>query len=415
MNSIYSYISAEKLHDILQTLQSYTRLPLQLIAADGVLLRSFGGETGFCSLFKKTALTENSCLSLHVKSGQIAQNLGETYIFSCHANLTHIAFPLCGGESLLGSVILGPFLMDSPDSSLVGDIAERYTLPPARSLELYDELLELQVIPPSRVRTLKKLVDYLLSPLIPGENEVLMQSREKLYQQSRINETIQRYKGREISSGADFLFQKEKELLDQVRLGSVPKVKELLNDLLGYVLFSRGAEIEAVRHRAVELTALLSRVSVDGGAPAEIIYDLTDRLLPSLYAESDLDTLCLKLQEIAESFMSAMFVRQDKGNRHIRRALGFMAEHYGEHIELSDAAKFVGLSPGYFSTLFCSTVGVSFREQLSLIRVEKSKQLLLATDSSLADIAAAVGFPDQSYFCKVFKRLEGVSPGKFRR
>ena len=48
------------------------------------------------------------------------------------------------------------------------------------------------------------------------------------------------------------------------------------------------------------------------------------------------------------------------------------------------------------------------------MRIEESRRLLLNTDYSLADIAVAVGFTDQSYFCKVFRNLVGLSPGRFR-
>ena len=74
------------------------------------------------------------------EGGKDGQVLGEAYIFACQANLNHIAFPLINSGELLGSVIIGPFLMDQPDSTLVSDLAERYRLPATLSLELYDEL-----------------------------------------------------------------------------------------------------------------------------------------------------------------------------------------------------------------------------------------------------------------------------------
>ncbi len=57
--------------------------------------------------------------------------------------------------------------MDAPDSTLVSGLAERQHLTPALSLELYDELGSLAVLPPAKVNQLKKLVDHLLSPQIP--------------------------------------------------------------------------------------------------------------------------------------------------------------------------------------------------------------------------------------------------------
>ena len=127
-----------------------------------------------------------------------------------------------------------------------------------------------------------------------------------------------------------------------------------------------------------------------------------------------MEELCLHLQDVLESFMSAMFFDTDKGNPYIRRALRFMTDNYSEHLELAQVARAVQLSPSYFSTLFRQVVGVSFREHLCRIRVEESKRLLLSTDYSLTDIAVAMGFPDQSYYCKVFKRIVGLTPSKFR-
>lgn len=120
------------------------------------------------------------------------------------------------------------------------------------------------------------------------------------------------------------------------------------------------------------------------------------------------------MQEVLESFMASMFREKDKGNPYIRKALRYICDHYSEHLELEQVAEFAGLSPSYFSTLFRQTVGVSFREHLNWIRVEESKQLLLNRQYTLADIAISMGFPDQSYYCKVFKKLVGTTPGKYR-
>ena len=112
--------------------------------------------------------------------------------------------------------------------------------------------------------------------------------------------------------------------------------------------------------------------------------------------------------------MSSMFREKDKGNPYIRKALRYISDHYNEHLELRQVAEAVGLSPSYFSTLFRQTVGTNFRDHLNWIRVEESKRLLLNKDFALADIALSMGFPDQSYYCKVFKKFVGVTPGKYR-
>lgn len=412
--SIFSFVPEDRIADVLGNLQAFTGLAIQLIDSSGSLLLSFGRSTGYCNVLKKKVFQKNECFLLHMKAGQRAQALGEAYIFSCHANLNHIAFPLINRGELLGSVIIGPFLMDTPDSTLVSDLAERQHLSPALSLELYDELSGLAVYPPARVNQLKKLVDHLLSPLMPGERALLLETQQKMSQQAKINETIQIYKEEEPDQSLAFFYGKEKQLLQKLRTGTIQEVKGLLNDLIGYVLFSEGGQLDTVRIRAIELTTLLSRVAIDGGAKTDSIFRLNTEFLSRLYREQELEDLCMLMQEVLESFMSAMYSEKDKGNPYIRKALRFMADNYSEHLELDQVAEYVGLSPSYFSTLFRQVVGTNFREYLCRLRVEESKHLLLSHQYSLADIAVSMGFPDQSYYCKVFKRIVGVTPGKFR-
>lgn len=412
--SIFSLIPEERIRDILKNLQAFTGLAIQLIDNQDKLLMSFGKPTGYCTQLKKQVFRRNDCFLLEMKVGERAQTIGEAYIFSCHANLNHIAFPLINQGELVGSVILGPFLMDKPDSTLVSDIAERYQLSPTLSLELYDELSDLIVLEPLRVNNLKRLLDHLLSALMPGERAMLLQAQQKLYQQSKINEAIQAYKEQPFSSNLQYLFYKEKVLITKVRTGNLEEAKDLLNELIGHVLFREGGDVESVRIRAMEITTLLSRVSMDGGAKADSIYELNSKFLVLLYHTQDLDELCIMLQEIVESFMSAMLYEKDKGNLYIRKALSYVADNYNKHLKLNDVSEYVGLSSGYFSTLFREVVGISFREHLNRVRVEESKRLLLSTQYSLTDIAIAMGFPDQSYYCKVFKKIVGLTPGKFR-
>ena len=72
------------------------------------------------------------------------------------------------------------------------------------------------------------------------------------------------------------------------------------------------------------------------------------------------------------------------------------------------------LNPSYFSTIFKQSCGSSFKEYLNYIRIEESKHLLTETNYSIIDIAVAVGFEDQSYFTKVFKKFTGLTPKRFR-
>lgn len=411
---VFSLISEEKLEDVLSTLHELMDIPIQMIDADGADLLSLGTPTQYCRMLQKSSFGPDICRKQAMDAGRRAQVLGEAYVFSCQANLNLIAFPLTNRGQLLGTILIGPFLMDTPDSTLVSDLTESYAIAPRNALELYDELQSLCILLPEKVNYLRKLTEHLLAPLLPAERALLLKTQEKLYQQSKINETIQLYKVEKPSSSQQFFYEKESELLLKVRTGNIRQAKAVLNELLGHVLFSEGGKLESVRIRAIELTTLLSRVAIDGGANATIAFDLNNKFITVMNQEQSMDELCYLLQDMVESFMDAMFSAKDKGNVYVRKALQYIALNYETDLTLTKVAEYLGVSPNYFSTLFHKTVGESFREHLCRVRIEESKRLLLSTDIPLNQISLAIGFSDQSYYCKVFKRITGLSPGEYR-
>jgi AraC family transcriptional regulator len=82
---------------------------------------------------------------------------------------------------------------------------------------------------------------------------------------------------------------------------------------------------------------------------------------------------------------------------------------------LEQMAAVAGLSPYHFARQFKTATGLPPHQYVILRRVERAKQHLQTGDGfSLAEVAARVGFSDQSQFCHHFKRLVGVTPGQFR-
>jgi len=98
----------------------------------------------------------------------------------------------------------------------------------------------------------------------------------------------------------------------------------------------------------------------------------------------------------------------------IYKSIQYLNDHYTEKVSLDDVAGEVYLSPAYFSKIFKEDMNISFKNYLNTLRIDKSKSLLSNTEIPLIEIAGLVGYEDQSYFSKVFKKLAGISPGKYR-
>jgi AraC family transcriptional regulator len=99
----------------------------------------------------------------------------------------------------------------------------------------------------------------------------------------------------------------------------------------------------------------------------------------------------------------------------LRRIRTYIDAHIGEHISLDDLANQAGVSRFHFARQFRLSTGVSPMEYLRRMRIERSKSILQSREATIAEVAATLGFSDQSHFTRTFGRLVGVSPGSFAR
>lgn len=93
----------------------------------------------------------------------------------------------------------------------------------------------------------------------------------------------------------------------------------------------------------------------------------------------------------------------------------YMEEHYFEEVDLEEVADKVGISPGYLSTLFMKTYGYGFVECLNRIRVEHARPYLQQNLLKTYEIAYKVGYHDEKYFSKVFRKITGFTPSEYRK
>lgn len=92
----------------------------------------------------------------------------------------------------------------------------------------------------------------------------------------------------------------------------------------------------------------------------------------------------------------------------------YMEQHYMNPIKLSDLSAHVHLAYHHLSRIMKHAYGQNFNDLLNSIRIRQAQELLANTDQELREIAEKVGFSNQSYFGKVFKKNVGISPRLFR-
>lgn len=97
----------------------------------------------------------------------------------------------------------------------------------------------------------------------------------------------------------------------------------------------------------------------------------------------------------------------------VERAVAYLREHLAEDLSLADVAREVGTAPSHLSRLFSRRRGETFVQVFCRLRIDAAKRLLRTGTYRVKEAATLVGFRDTAYFCRVFRKYEGVSPSEY--
>ncbi len=99
----------------------------------------------------------------------------------------------------------------------------------------------------------------------------------------------------------------------------------------------------------------------------------------------------------------------------LAHALEYIRQNYKNRITVAELAVFCHCSESYLSRIFKRRTGVNITIYVNRVRMEFAKKPLCCSDESIAEIAAAAGFGDPTYFSRVFTQIIGISPTEFRK
>ncbi len=401
-----------KIHDLLESYSLSIGIPLKHWQDDGTLVWQSpieGDQLAFCQLVSERRTKPSHCQHSSLYGGRQAATLGESYMYFCPCSLVHWAAAFRNGHGQMEYVVAGPVLLHAVDPLLLEDTRRRY---PAVNMEQARSVLErVPVVSPKRLRHLASLLDYVVRNCRGHAVDETPITRQR----AALAEMIHQLKeDAPALNGGAWLHEQEQRLVGYIRDGANPEARQVLNEILGQLFFQDPA-MEALRARAMTVMAVLARSAVDAGAHLETIFGLQYRCVDEVLATRDVQELSEVLIRILDAFMDETFhARSMRSKDLFFRAVHFIREHHSQPLNLDVVAAEVGLSSAYFSRLFKEQVGLGFSDYLARVRVEAAKALL-RQGMPIADVSQQVGYSDQSYFSKVFKKLAGESPRKWVR
>lgn len=155
---------------------------------------------------------------------------------------------------------------------------------------------------------------------------------------------------------------------------------------------------------------------------ANVMNEICSSLFISENAFVDKLMSCETFQDFKFHFVNILETLQSYEAEHSnendlgKSVMSYITENYADsNLNINMLGEVFSLSPSYLSKIFKEQIGLSPHEFITKLRINKSKELIEDGNITIEGIAEAVGFLSSSVFIRTFKKIEGITPGSYKK
>lgn len=410
-------LSKEQFRQIESAFNRHFSLSLETIDVDGSEIRSrcsAACHPEFCKNVRSSKVGAKRCHQDRLRSLNLSIETGQPYITLCHAGIVLACVPIMNGSQPLGGMFFGKCIWEPADNSLRRDVEKRLS-----GIRVFqqglDQLVDsLPVVSARRIHEAAEFLYVLIYQTADLDPQVVEWRRTRSVQQSQISQVIQETKLLEVEE--TYPYELECQLIAKVKLGDRTGAKEILNLLLGRILFHHPGNLDLLKARLVELLSVLSRAAAQGGVPINTLLNKNLDYINKVLTIETQEDICVWISHALDDFIESVYKSQDvRKMTQLKPAIDFMQTRYSQPLTLADVAKASHLSVSRLAHLFREEMGVTIVDYLTNLRIHHAKRLLMMSESNCTRICYEVGYNNQSYFTRVFKQITGLTPRQFRQ
>ncbi len=208
----------------------------------------------------------------------------------------------------------------------------------------------------------------------------------------------------------------EQKLIVCLKTDKRDGVLEIIRGLYQRALGEGVDKTEQLMKLNFQMVYLLYKCMDQQGIHLDRIYGSEITLYHQLNAFDSLHRIWTFYEELVDTCFDRLHAQQTSwAGTLMGRAMAYILQHYQSSISEGMVAEHVNISPSYFSKLFKEEHHESFIDFLTHFRLRKAMEYLETGKHTVAEVARLVGFNDEKYFHRVFKKAVGITPGKYRK
>ena len=336
---------------------------------------------------------------------------GEPHMFLVASGVISWAVALVDGQTLLGGACGGEVTCDD-DPVDVAEAARHLASWGTANSRVRAFLQALPVWPQARVHMAGRLLAETVYAASTWKPDLWRKNHEDAVQQRQIAEAI--HQGKKVVN-RNWPVAEERRLLLLLRAGDSNGARKHLNQLLA-TMFLDSPHQPVLQARVLELLGYLVRVAVEDSPELASLMTTHQHWMERIISANTFEVLCQVVRDALDAFMREVAQQGlARTNLHVRQALDYVARNLPESITLDDAARAAGISRFRLAHLLKATTGQTLLQHVKRLRTEEARRLLETTTFSCAEIAAEMGFTDQSHFTRHFREVAGITPAQYRR
>lgn len=210
------------------------------------------------------------------------------------------------------------------------------------------------------------------------------------------------------------LLQTEKQITNNLKAGNTEEVLSILEKLKTEItqkqLQSESVYMAYNRVLEASIEALLEH----NGHPRQL-FGPDIILYRELAKRETIDHIHQWISGIVAQITTFIQEQDNKNNKTVEKVVAYINTHYQTDLSIEMIAIGVGFNSSYLSRIFKQHMGQTILEYLTLKRMEESKKLLMDTTMNLNDISMVVGYNNVNSYIRFFKKIEGITPGEYRK
>ncbi|WP_052339588.1 helix-turn-helix domain-containing protein [Gorillibacterium massiliense] len=321
-------------------------------------------------------------------------------------------------DRLAGTLVVGPYLHEKP---LDGQLNETMsTLHADNQRQLFDLYEKVPMVSKERSRALSLMIHYAIRRQLVDPSANLLANGAPLLEPVVEKEEGDAALSRSRRNGilhANLSY--ERVLLHYVRRGEKERIRSFVNESIiseeEFGVLAMRSRLRSEKNLMITGIALICRAAIEGGMLEEDAFTLSDFYIQQLEEKGTLQAVTAVMMEALFDFVDRVAeLHRGHYSPAVQECLNEIASHLYGDITLNRLAERTNLSPNYLSSLFSKEIGLTISEYIQRERIEEAKKLLTLTDYPITDIAAWLNFNDQSYFNKVFKKWQSMTPKAYR-